>query len=134
MKILSPPVGLLLIFVLIGGTSGPVHAETGAEEDVSLGHFPGAVWNDIRALPTWENTWWLLGGTALTIGGHQLEDAESVSEALNKGAWDGLSDFGNIWGTCGSRCPWLWGPGESGVGPATMKSRVSVSICRGDFC
>jgi len=115
LKIFSPPVGLLLILVLIGGVSGYGHAETNTEEDVSLGHLPGAVWNDIRALPTWENTWWLLGGTALTIGVYQIEDAESVSEALNKGAWDALSDFGNIWGDLRVQAPLAlgtWGIGS----------------------
>ena len=115
MKIISPPLGLFLIFVLSVGVSGPVHAEPGTEEDVSLGHFPGAVWDDITALPTWENTWWLLGGTALTIGVHQFEDADRASEALNKGVWDSLSDFGNIWGDLrvqGSLALGTWGIGS----------------------
>lgn len=98
MKIISLSACLFFVFPLSVGVSGSAHAETHSEEDVSLGHFPGAVWDDITALPTWENTWWLLGGTALTIGVYQIEDAESASEALNKGAWDSLSDFGNIWG------------------------------------
>ena len=115
MKILSPPVGLLLIFFMLGGVFGPAYAETDAEEDVSLGHFPGAVWNDITALPTWENTWWLLGGTALTIGVHQIEDAESASESLNEGVWDSISDFGNIWGDIKVQAPLAlgtWGIGS----------------------
>lgn len=82
----------------MGAASGLARAQGDAEEDVSLGHFPGAVWDDILALPTWENTWWLLGGTALTIGVHQFEDPDGAAEALNKGIWDSLSDFGNIWG------------------------------------
>ncbi len=98
MKIISPPLVLLLIFLLMGGVSEPARAQGDAEEDVSLGHFPGAVWDDITALPTWENTWWLLGGTALTIGVHQFEDPGRAAEVLNKGIWDSLSDFGNIWG------------------------------------
>ena len=115
MKFLSSPVSLLLIFVLISRTSGSAHAESGAAEDVSLGRFPGAVWNDIRALPTWENTWWLLGGTALTIGVHQFEDPVSASEALNKGIWDEFSDFGNIWGDLRVQAPLAlgtWGVGS----------------------
>ena len=99
----------------MGRASGPARAQSDAEEDVSLGHFPGAVWDDILALPTWENTWWLLGGTALTIGVHQFEDPDRATEALNKGAWDSLSDFGNIWGDMRVQAPLAlgtWGIGS----------------------
>ena len=115
MKTFSLPTILLLIFVLMGGISGPVQAESGAGEDVSLGHFPGAVVDDIVAAPTWENAWWLLGGTALTIGVYQFEDPVKASEALNKGIWDGLADFGNIWGDLRVQAPLAlgtWGIGS----------------------
>jgi len=116
LKFFSLPVVLLFIFFLMGGVSEPAHAETSSEEeDVSLGHFPGAVWDDILAVPTWENTWWLLGGTALTIGVYQFEDPDKAAEALNQGIWDGLSDFGNIWGDMRVQAPLAlgtWGIGS----------------------
>jgi membrane-associated phospholipid phosphatase len=115
LKIFSYPLVLLLALVLMSWNSGPAYAESGTEEDVSLGHFPGAVWDDITALPTWENTWWLLGGTALTIGVYQFEDPDGAAEALNKGAWDSLSDFGNIWGDMRVQAPLAlgtWGIGS----------------------
>ncbi len=115
MNFFSFPLALLLVMVLMSWNSGPALAETGTEEDVSLGHFPGAVWDDIAALPTWENTWWLLGGTALAIGVYQFEDPDKASEALNKGAWDSLSDFGNIWGDMRVQAPLAlgtWGIGS----------------------
>ncbi len=115
MKFISRPLGLLLLLVLMSWTSGPALADTGTEENVNLGHFPGALWGDITALPTWENTWWLLGGTALTIGVYQFEDPDKASEALNKGIWDSLSDFGNIWGDMRVQAPLAlgaWGIGS----------------------
>ena len=115
MKIISYPLGLLILIVLMSWTAGPVHAETTAEEDVSLGHFPGAVWDDITALPTWENTWWLLGGTALTIVVYHFEDPDRASEKLNQGILDPLSDFGNIWGDMRVQAPLAlgaWGIGS----------------------
>ena len=115
MKIILQPLGLLLLLVLMSLTSGPALADSSTEENVSLGHFPGAVWDDITALPTWENTWWLLGGSALTIVVYQFEDPDKASEALNKGIWDSLSDFGNIWGDMrvqGSLALGTWGIGS----------------------
>jgi membrane-associated phospholipid phosphatase len=69
-----------------------------ATEDTSVRHFPAAIVDDIVALPTMYNAWWLIGGTALTIGVYQFEDAEGASRALDQGIWDTLSDVGNIWG------------------------------------
>jgi len=115
LKIFSHVAVLIWIFFLICGTSDSAHADSDTEEDVSLGHYPGAVLDDIVALPTWENAWWLLGGTALTIGVYQFEDPVKASEALNKGIWDGLSDFGNIWGDARVQVPLAlgtWGIGS----------------------
>jgi hypothetical protein len=69
-----------------------------ATEDTSVRHFPAAIVDDIVALPTMYNAWWLIGGTALTIGVYQFEDAEGASRALDQGIWDTLSDVGTIWG------------------------------------
>lgn len=115
MKSNFSPHGLLLFLAVVSWAAGSANAETAPQEDVSLGHFLGAVWDDVRALPTWENTWWLLGGTALTVGVYQFEDPDGVAHALNKGAWDGISDFGNIWGDIRVQAPLAlgtWGIGS----------------------
>ena len=86
-----------------------------AAENTSVRRFPAAVVDDIVALPTMYNAWWLIGGTALTIGVYQFEDAEGVSKALNQGIWDGLSDLGNIWGDARVQIPLAlgaWGVGN----------------------
>jgi len=99
----------------MSGASGPAHAETGGAEDVSLGNFPGALWDDVGALPTRENAWWLVGGAALTIGVYQFEDPAGAYQALDKGIWDSLSDAGNIWGDIRLQAPLAlgtWGVGS----------------------
>ena len=83
--------------------------------NTSLGHFPGALLDDVKALPTMENLWWLLGGTVLTITVYQFEDAERAAEALDQGIWDTLSDIGNIWGDARLQMPLaagIWGIGS----------------------
>jgi membrane-associated phospholipid phosphatase len=74
-------------------------------ENTAVAHFPGALWSDVRALPTTENGLWLLGGTALTLVVYQFEDPEGITRQLNKGALDELSDFGNIWGDIRVQAP-----------------------------
>jgi len=105
---------------LLANTPGAVASEgatapAGApQEDTSLAHFPGALVDDIAALPTLENLWWLVGGTALTLGVYQFEDPERAAEALDRGVWDALSDFGNIWGDVRVQAPLAlgaWGVG-----------------------
>ena len=62
-----------------------------------------------------KTAWWLLGGTALTIVVYQFEDPDGVARQLNKGAWDELSDFGNIWGDIRVQAPLAlgtWGVGS----------------------
>ena len=86
-----------------------------AAEDTSVRHFPAAVVDDIVALPTMHNAWWLIAGTALTIGVYQFEDAESASRALDQGIWDFLSDTGNIWADARVQVPLAlgsWGLGS----------------------
>ncbi|MBW2704567.1 MAG: hypothetical protein JRF33_27435, partial [Deltaproteobacteria bacterium] len=94
--------GLMVITAIGNGFGGfTVCAAEDVEppvESTAVSDFPGDLWGDIIALPTTENAWWLLGGTTLTIIVHQFEDPEGAARALNKGALDGISDFGNIWG------------------------------------
>jgi membrane-associated phospholipid phosphatase len=109
------PLGLWLVWSLISCFAGIALAESEAEENVSLGHFPGALLDDIVALPSTENAWWLLGGTALTIGVYQFEDAEDAAKALDQDPWDSMSDFGNIWGDVrvqGTLALGAWGIGS----------------------
>ena len=115
MRAVLLPLGFLIVLSLICGSNETALADTETEDDVSLGHFPGALLDDIVALPSTENAWWLLGGTALTIGVYQFEDPDGVSKALDKGIWDGLSDFGNIWGDARVQVPLAlgsWGVGS----------------------
>jgi membrane-associated phospholipid phosphatase len=109
------PLGLLLVLSLISGLNETALADNEREEDVSLGHFPGALLDDIVSLPSTENAWWLLGGTVLTIGVYQFEDPDGAARALDQGIWDGLSDFGNIWGDARVQVPLAlgsWGVGS----------------------
>ena len=89
---------LVLLATLVGVGTNTALAESLEPENVSISHFPGAVADDVVALPTRENGWWLLGGTAATILVYQFEDAEAASKFLNQPILDYLSDFGNIWG------------------------------------
>ena len=100
-------VAMLLLMTTVLGTR--------AAEDTSVRGFPAAVVDDIVALPTMDNAWWLISGAALTIGVYQFEDAEGVSRALDQGIWDVLSDVGNIWGDARVQVPLAlgtWGVGN----------------------
>ena len=59
---------------------------------------PEDLWNDVAAMPTMENTWWLLGGVAATLFVHEIEDPEGAVRGLDSGIIDPIVDFGNIWG------------------------------------
>ena len=115
MKTVIPFCGFLLIVVLACGLPQSAQAETGEPENVRLSHFPGALLDDVVALPSRENGWWLLGGSALTIVVYQFEDPESAASTLDQGVLDGLSDFGNIWGDVRVQAPLalgFWGIGS----------------------
>ncbi len=115
MKASVLPLGFCLIWSLMSCVAGTALAGGESPEDVSLGHFPGALLEDIAAVPSTENAWWLLGGTALTIGVYQFEDPDGVAKALDQDPWDGISDFGNIWGDIRVQAPLAlgaWGIGS----------------------
>ena len=98
--------------------------------NTSVAHFPGALVDDIVALPTMENFWWLVGGTALTIGVHQFEDAERAAEALDQGVLDAVSDFGNIWGDMRVQIPLAlgtWGVGAWADRPDVAETGFDLS-------
>lgn len=100
------PVSMLLLMTMLRPAL--------ATEDTSVRRFPAAVVDDIVALPTMHNAWWLIGGTTLTIVVYQFEDAEGVSRALDNGIWDFLSDTGNIWADARVQVPLAlgsWGVG-----------------------
>lgn len=109
------PIGLLLVWSLISGATETALAEGATEDIVRLDHFPGALLDDIVALPSTGNAWWLLAGPALTLGVYQFEDPDGAARALNQDPWDGLSDFGNIWGDVRVQAPLAlgaWGMGS----------------------
>ncbi len=106
---------ILLIGALLIGGAPPARAESEEPENVSLSHFPGAVIDDIVAVPSRENGLWLLGGTALTVIVYQFEDADGAAKFLNQPILDPLSDFGNIWGDMRVQVPLAlgtWGIGS----------------------
>jgi membrane-associated phospholipid phosphatase len=74
-------------------------------QDTSVSSFPGDLLDDITALPTLDNTWWLLGGAAATILAHEIEDPEGATRFLNQPVIDPLADFGNIWGDIRVQAP-----------------------------
>lgn len=115
MKFILPTRSILLAAALACCLPGSLHADTGGQEDVTVGHFPGALWNDVKAVPGRENGLWLLGGTALTILVYQFEDADAAAEFLNQPILDPLADFGNIWGDMRVQVPLAlgtWGIGS----------------------
>ncbi len=67
-------------------------------QEASFTSMPGDVLEDLIALPTVENTWWLLGGTVATFLAYEVEDPEGAVRGLDRGLLDSLADFGNIWG------------------------------------
>ncbi len=114
-------IGLSILAVIwaAAGHVGVCWCATTAAEPPATGtavsDFPGDLWGDITTLPTTENMWWLLGGAALTFTVYQFEDPEGAAAALNKGAWNSLSDFGNIWGDLRVQAPLAlgaWGIGS----------------------
>lgn len=114
--------GLLLVVLACLPLEG-AQADSDQEEDVRIAHFPGAVWDDIVAIPTTENGLWLLGGTALTIIVYQFEDPEGAAKFLNQPVLDPLSDFGNIWGD--ARLQVTLGLGTWGIGSWAGSNEVA---------
>ncbi len=74
-------------------------------QDASLGSFPGDLLDDVSALPSSENAWWLLGGIAATLLVHEIEDPEGAMRGLDGDLIDPIVDFGNIWGDIRVQAP-----------------------------
>lgn len=113
LQIVKITICAIFLVLAAGQLFGPV--AVAQAEDTRVAHFPGALWDDVLALPTSENGWWLLGGTLLSIGAYQIEDPDRASEALDQGILDGMSDFGNIWGDIRVQAPLAlgtWGLGS----------------------
>jgi len=106
---------LIMILVFLAGITSPGLATEFEDRDTRVAHFPGALLGDLGAIPSTENGLWLLGGTALTILVHQIEDAEGAARFLGQPVLDELSDFGNIWGDMMVQVPLAlgsWGIGS----------------------
>ena len=102
------PTALLLLAML---ATAPATAQTGAPAVADL---PGDVLDDVRALPSRENGWWLLGGAALTVLVHQFEDADGTARALAGEPWGALADVGNVWGDVRFQAPLALGAWAAG--------------------
>ena len=80
----------------------------------AVADFPKALWDDVLALPTTENLWWLVGGAAASLTVAQFEDPERAARFLNQPVIDEIADFGNIWGDIRVQAPLalgVWGVG-----------------------
>ena len=92
----------LVVLLLVGGLdsfdAAAVRAGCTESTDTALRGLPGALLADLKALPSRENGWLLLAGTAATLLVYSIEDHDRAQEALDQGALDTLSDLGNIWG------------------------------------
>ena len=66
--------------------------------ETGLADMPGDLVDDLGALPSTENAWWLVGGTALTLLVHEIEDPDGAARVMDGGFLDPIVDFGNIWG------------------------------------
>ena len=108
---------------LIGFQSNTATAGEPVAANTSLGDFPEDLWDDGLALFNQENLWWLLGGAAMTLGVHEIEDPDGAARFLNKGIIDEFSDSGNIWGDIKVQAPLAlvtWG-----LGGATDKPEIA---------
>jgi len=117
----------VLVVGMMAGIAGPQLAVAQNVErttaGAALGDFPGDLWDDVLALPTNDNLWWLLGGTAVAVTVYQFEDPESAADFLNQGAIDAVSDFGNIWGDVRVQVPLALG--AWGIGSATGNAEIA---------
>jgi len=108
----------LIVLLLLAGPAlvcARAAAEEARGEDTRVARLPGALVEDLGALPSTENGWWLLGGTALTLAVHQFEDADGAARAFGREPLDSLSDLGNIWGDLRVQGPLAlgcWGVGS----------------------
>lgn len=85
--------GLILVLCFSINFSLPAFAR-----ETTFANLPADLWHDGQSLFSQENAWWLLGGTALTLLAHEVEDPDGAARALNTGFIDPMVDFGNIWG------------------------------------
>jgi membrane-associated phospholipid phosphatase len=120
---------LIAVSGLCALAAAPAAAQTAPPRVADL---PRDLLGDLGALPTVENGLWLLGGAALTVAVYQFEDAEGAARALDQGIWDGMSDFGNIWGDARLQLPLAlgtWGIGAWADSPRT--ARTGYTLTRG---
>ncbi len=86
-----------------------------AEYPGPSGNFIADLGQDVLAFPTWENTYWLLGGAGLTLAAHQIEDSAGARRALDRPVIGPLVDSGNIYGDLRFQVPLaftVWGFGH----------------------
>ena len=98
---------------LISAASAQTDSGTGASSD--SGNILTDLRDDVMALPTWENTYWLLGGAATTWGAYEIEDAEGARRALDGSFIDPFADWANVYGNLRVQVPLalsLWGYGR----------------------
>ncbi len=93
---------MLLLVVLAAAAPA---AETAGPPAPRVADLPADLLADAGALPSTENAWWLLGGTALALVAYEIEDADGISRALDQGLIDSFADFGNIWGSMPVQAP-----------------------------
>jgi len=106
------------------GAAIPSLAEDYQAPNTQASHFPGALWDDLGALPSTENGLWLLGGSLATAIVYQFEDPDAASKFLGQPVLKGLSDFGNIWGDIRVQAPLALG--AWGVGNWTDNEKLAV--------
>jgi membrane-associated phospholipid phosphatase len=113
------------LLIALMGVALPCFAEDYEDPNTRVAHFPGALWEDLGALPSTENGLWLLGGSALTAIVYQFEDPEAAAKFLGQPVLDELSDFGNIWGDIRVQAPLALG--AWGVGSWTDNDKLAVT-------
>lgn len=110
MRMASPVVTVVAICVLaLAGTAGAARDDAAAPRQI-----PTDLLEDLRALPSTGNFWWLAAGAGAALSVHQFEDAEGIARYLNEGWRDAPSDAGNIWGDARVQAPLslaVWGLG-----------------------
>jgi len=100
-----------------------VPAALAQDQSPPEGNLLADLFDDVRALPSWENTFWLLGGAGLTLGAHEIEDPAGARRALDQGIIDPLVDSGNIYGDIRVQAPLamtVWASGH-------FRNRTAVS-------
>ena len=115
-------VGLVAGLVLACFPQGPPRRKPNPGRMYASATFPGRCGMTSSRSPATENAWWLLGGTALTIGVYQFEDPERGGQGPGPGPLDRCRISATSGGTSACRRPWRWAPGASAAGPAATRS------------